>query len=68
MRNSPRFPDIKVRLSGKDGNAFAILGAVKKALREGGASEEEINSFYAEATSEDYDHLLQTAMRWVEVS
>jgi hypothetical protein len=62
-----RFPDVTVRLVGEDGNAFAILGAVTKALRKAGATPEEIREFTDEATSDDYDHLLATVMAWVEV-
>ena len=58
--------DVEVQLVGKDGNAFAILGAVQKALRNAGASKADIDMFYNEATSGDYDHLLRTAMEWVE--
>lgn len=61
-----KFPDVTVRLTGEDGNAFAILGAVQKALRRAGHVEA-AQEFYTEATSGDYDHLLQTAMRYVEV-
>jgi len=28
--------------------------------------QDEIDAFFAEATSGDYDHLLQTTMRWVD--
>lgn len=33
----------------------------------GGKSEEEVQLFLREATAEDYDHLLETVMRWVDV-
>ncbi len=59
--------NVTVKLVGEDGNAFAILGKVKRALREAGASAEEIQQFMDEATSGDYNHLLQTAMEWVGV-
>lgn len=62
-----RFPDVTVALVGEDGNAFAILGRVTKALKRAGASKEEVDEFMAEATSGDYDHLLRTVMAWVEV-
>lgn len=60
--------DVAVELSGHDGNAFAILGRTQKALRRAGVSQEEIERYEEEATSGDYDHLLQTTMRWVKVS
>jgi len=59
--------NIKVKLTGNDGNAFAILGAVNKALKKNG-KEDLAKEFMKEAMSGDYDHLLQTAMDYVEVS
>lgn len=63
-----KYPNIKVRLTGRDGNAFAILGAVQKALQSAKVPKEQIKEFYNEATSGDYDNLLQVAMKWVVVS
>ena len=60
-----RHPEIRVDLVGHDGNAFAIMGAVAKAMRRAGIDKAEIDKYYAESTSGDYDHLLQTAMQWV---
>ena len=65
--HTPRFPDVTVQLVGEDGNAFAILGRVTKALRRGGVSAAEQAQFTAEATAGDYDHLLRTVIAWVEV-
>ena len=62
-----RYPEIKVRLIGKDGNAFSVLGIMKAALYHSGISKEEINEFMGEAMKGDYNHLLQTCMKWVEV-
>ena len=64
--DQPRYPDIQVQLTGQDGNAFAILGRTTAALRAAGVPSEEIDAYFAEATSGDYDHLLQTTMRWVD--
>ena len=63
----PKYPHITVKLTGRDGNAWAVLGAVNKALHENGLSKAETDAFFDEATSGDYDHLLRTVMRWVEV-
>lgn len=63
-----RFPNARARLSTVDGNAFALLAAVKRALRTAGATEDEQREFVNEATSGDYHHLIQTCMRWVVVS
>jgi hypothetical protein len=62
-----RHPEVSVRLVGEDGNAFAILGRVRTAMRRGGVDEAEVQSFLREATAEDYDHLLATVMAWVSV-
>jgi hypothetical protein len=63
----PRCPDVEVELIGRDGNAFAILGTVARALREAGATQQEVDEFHTEATAGDYDALLTTVMRWVVV-
>ncbi len=68
MSDGPKYPNIEVQLTGTDGNAFAIMGAVSKALRRAGVSDEEITAYREESMSGDYDNLLQTAMRWVDVS
>jgi hypothetical protein len=60
--------DVKVQLSGNDGNAFAIMGAVKSALKKAGASREELDEYLSDSMSGDYDNLLRVAMDWVEVA
>ena len=62
----PKYPHVRVRLVGEDGNAFAILGRTKRTLQQAGASAEDVAAFMAEATAGDYDQLLATVMRWVE--
>lgn len=62
-----KYPEITVKLVGEDGNAMAIIGAVREALRRGGVSKEEQTEFIQEAMSGDYDNVLQTAMKWVNV-
>lgn len=63
-----KYPDVKVTLIGEDGNAFSIIGLVRKALRRADVPAAEITEFSDEAMSGDYDHLLQTCMLWVDVS
>lgn len=62
-----KYPNITVELVGQDGNAFSIIARVQKALRRGGVAQEDIDKFVDEAMSGDYDDLLATAMRWVDV-
>ena len=62
-----KYPQIKVKLVGEDGNAFAIMGRVMSALKKAGVSAEEISQYQQESMSGDYNNLLMTAMRWVSV-
>ena len=64
----PKYPNVEVKLTGVDGNAFAIMGAVSRELRKGGVPKEEINEYTTQSMSGDYDNLLRTAMNWVTVS
>jgi len=64
-QTEPKYPDITVQLTGNDGNAFAIMGAVRKALRRAGVSAEEIAEYVKQSTAGDYDNLLRVAMSWV---
>lgn len=63
-----KYPEITVQLTGNDGNAYAILGAVKRELRRHGVEKEEQDAYMEEATSGDYDHLLRVTMEWVDVA
>ena len=63
-----KYPNIKVQLTGRNGNAFAIIGAVSKALRQSNVNKDEVEKFIDEAMSEDYDNLLVTCMNWVDVN
>jgi len=65
--NEPKYPNVVVKLVGEDGNAFAIIGAVSNAMRKAGIDKAERDAYAIEATSGDYDHLLQVTMKWVEV-
>lgn len=60
-----KYPEVNVPLVGEDGNAFSILGRVQKAMRRAGVPKEELDAYFAEATSGDYDHLLRVTMEWV---
>jgi hypothetical protein len=65
---APRYPRATVKLIGEDGNAFAILGLVDRALKSAGVGFDERSAFIKEATSAgSYDGLLQVVMEWVKV-
>ncbi len=65
---NPKHPEIIVTLTNHNGNAFSVLGRCRQAATAAGLDEEEIATFMTEAMAGDYDHLLQTAMRWFDVS
>ncbi|MFC1825896.1 hypothetical protein ACFLYZ_00705 [Thermodesulfobacteriota bacterium] len=56
-----------IKLIGQDGNAFAVMGSVKRALKSAGADKEYIDQYISEATSGDYNHLLAISMEYVNV-
>ena len=58
--------DAIVQLTGTSGNAFAILGCVHRAILRSNHPEL-ADIFLDEATEGDYNHLLSTCMRYVEV-
>ncbi len=58
--------DAVVQLTDEDGNAFGILGRVRRAIARSNHPEL-ADDFLTEATSGDYDHLLRTCMRYVTV-
>lgn len=64
----PKYPNIEVELVGHDGNAFAIMARVSRAMRKADVPKEEVDAFIAECMSGDYDHLLQTCIKTVNVS
>ena len=59
--------NIKVKLVGKDDNAFFILGTVVHAMRRGGVDKETIDKYQEEAMSGDYGNVLRVTMEYVDV-
>lgn len=62
----------QVKLSNTDGNAFFIIGAARKAIktfnRKNPNKEIDVGEYEKEATSGDYDHVIQTTMKYCDVS
>jgi hypothetical protein len=56
-----------VKLVGHDGNAFAIMGRVKQALKRAGADKEYIDRYVREAMAGDYNNLLRVSMEYAAV-
>ena len=66
-KKSPKYPDVTVKLSGEDGNAFSIISRVSRGMKRAGISERKIAKFREKALAESYDNLLQIAMRTVNI-
>jgi len=56
-----------VQIIDVDGNAFAIMGKVKQALKRAGADQEYIKQYISEAICGDYDNLLAVTMDYVDI-
>lgn len=65
--SSVKYPEVKVRLVGEDGNAYSILGRCEREARRAGLDAQTRKAFHDEATSGDYNHLLSTVMAWFDV-
>jgi len=74
--NIPKYPDCTVQLTGTDANAVAIFRTVRRELITYLVSVKgwthvdataEGDAFQTEATSGDYDNVLITCYRWVDV-
>lgn len=64
MAGNVKFPKVKVKLVGEDGNAFAVMGRAMTAARKAGVSRDDINTYMNEATAGDYNHLLRTTCEY----
>lgn len=60
------FPGVRVKLTGRDGNAFSIIGRVSRAIKN--ANHSQARFLEAAAKTQSYDELLQLVMRTVSVS
>ena len=63
----PDLPMPRVKLIDRDGNAFAILGACRRAARAAGWTDSDWRAFVAVATKHDYDFLLCEVMTYFDV-
>jgi hypothetical protein len=60
-----KYPEITARISSVDSNAFMIMGTVTRAMKRGGVPKEDIDAYFAEATSGDYDKVIRTSFKYV---
>lgn len=66
-KNEVLYPNITVQLTGKDGNAFAVIAEVSEALKNAGLVNEAKKFTQDAFQSESYDELLQLCMETVNV-
>jgi hypothetical protein len=64
----PTHPHVQVRLTGSDGNAYAIIAKVAAALRREVDADAAATFTTAAFACRSYDELLQLAMTTVEVT
>lgn len=57
---------MKYCLVGVDGNAYAVMGYVRNAMKEQGFDEAEIKEYLEKAKSSDYNNLLCVSMEYVD--
>ena len=57
----------EIDLSVIDGNAYAIMGAAQRILKQAGATPEELSEYLKESMSSDYEHLVETVSKWLVV-
>lgn len=62
-----RKPKPILDLTNSDGNAYMIIGRARRVAREAGWPDAEIEAFSKEASSGDYDHILQTCFKYFDV-
>ncbi len=63
----PKYPNITVKLTGTDGNAYAIIGRVNNALIAAGIDKDERDLFKKEAMQGNYDQVIVAAFQWVNI-
>lgn len=64
----PRYPQVHMAcdLSTSHGNAFVLMNSVASGLRSLHVPKTQIDEFYADAMSGDYEHLLEVCSEWVD--
>ena len=66
--DTPKYPDIHVRLSGENGNTFSLVSIMLREMKQCRVPQSDRDRFQEEALSGDYSNVLSTCMKWVHVS
>lgn len=62
-----KYIHIKIKLIGKNGNAFSILAKVNKKLEKHNVPQQDRDLFLKQAMSGDYNNLLRVCMNWFTI-
>ena len=65
--NRPKYPGVVVKLTLHDDNANVVVGRVTRVMTAYGVPKAEREIFRSEALSGDWDALMATCHRWVQV-
>lgn len=69
LASNIKHPEVEVKLTGTNGNIYAVIGKVREAMRRAGIPAQEITAFTTAVTnSGSYDRALATVMEWVDVA
>ena len=64
---TPRHPNVRVQLSGRDGNAFAVIGRCRQAAQKAKLPSETIAEFSRQCmASGSYEAMLATCCEWFD--
>ena len=63
--HTPKFPAAVLDTATLNGNAFAVMGAARRAMRRVGATQADLDAYAKAAMGGDYDNLLRMTMEWV---
>lgn len=66
LKMTPKYPHVKVQLTGKDGSAASIVSTCRREARAAGVPSDELDEFMRIAYSGDYDNVIATAMNWFD--
>ena len=66
-REGPKYPHITIRLTDLEGDPLAILRRCRRIMLKAELPGWEHESFWNEATSGDYDNLVETVALWFKV-
>lgn len=65
--SGPKYPKVRVQVTGPYGGFFPTVAAVQAAMRRAGVPMQELSNFYEDATEDEEGNLLRTCLRWVNV-